>query len=248
MYNEKGDHSIQVCFSPLSWPLFEKEDALVIVTDIFRATTAICAALHNKVKAIIPVETIRESEHWKAKGYVSAGERDGVTLHGADFGNFPFNFMAPALQGKTIAMNTTNGTRAIKMAAAGNNLVVIGAFSNLSAVCAYAVRIRKEIIILCAGWKDRFSMEDSLFAGAATEKIIELGAGAFHTVCDSAIASAGLWQQAKDDPLTYIEKAAHRHRLKRLGLDDILEYSLTRDSTNVVPILKGDRLVAADHR
>lgn len=243
MYSENGEYRVSVCFSPLSWHLFEQDGALVIVTDIFRASTAMCAAFHNKVKAIIPVERIEESQKWKSKGYVSAGERDGKTLACADFGNSPFNFSEPGLQGKIIVMNTTNGTKAIRLAAKSNSQVVIGAFTNLTAVCTFAVHQRKEIIILCAGWKDRFSLEDTLFAGAATEKIITLGNGQFHTMCDSAIASADLWQSAKNDPLTYIEKAAHRHRLKRLGLDDILEYSLTIDSHQVVPILKDNRLI-----
>ncbi len=245
MYSEKGEYSIHVCFSPLSWPLFRKENSIVIVTDIFRASTAICAAFENGVKAIIPVETIEESRYWKEKGMVSAGERDGKTLDCADFGNSPFNFMEPGLKGKTIAMNTTNGTKAIRLAAESGNEVVIGAFTNLEAVCSHAAMSRKDIIILCAGWKDRFSMEDSLFAGAATEKIIKDSEGLYHTVCDSAIASTDLWRLASRDPLEYIEKAAHRHRLKRLGLDDILKYCFSVDSTAVVPVYRGDRLLSA---
>ncbi len=246
MYNESGEYSVSVCFSPLSWPLFAPSGAVVIVADVFRATTAMCAAFDNQVKAIIPLETIAESEEWKAKGYICAGERDGKTLDCADFGNSPYNFMDPSLQGKVLTMNTTNGTRAIRMAAAGDNLVLIGTFTNLSAVCAYTVAARKDVVILCAGWKDRFSMEDALFAGAAAYKIIELGKGTHHTTCDSAIAAADLWKIAAPDPLAYIEKAAHRHRLRRLGLDDILEYSLTPDSTSVVPVLQNDRLINKD--
>ena len=85
MYSETGDHSIHVCFSPLSWPIFKQGDALVIITDIFRATSAICAGFHNKVQAIIPVETIAESEDYKHKGYIRAGEREGKTIACADF-------------------------------------------------------------------------------------------------------------------------------------------------------------------
>ncbi|TVR40779.1 MAG: 2-phosphosulfolactate phosphatase [Bacteroidia bacterium] len=242
MYNEVGKYPVSVCLSPLSWPLFSKEDVVVIVTDIFRASTAICAGFENGVSAIIPVETIAESEQWKAKGYISAGERDGKTLDCADFGNSPFNFMAPELKGQVIVMNTTNGTKAIKMAAEESNSVLIGAFTNLSAVCNHAISQHKEIIILCAGWKDRFSMEDSLFAGAAVEHIIREGAGDYHTVCDSAIACAELWNNARHDLPAFIEKAAHRHRLRRLGLDDIIPYSLQNNITKVVPILRGDRL------
>ncbi|MDR4989284.1 MAG: 2-phosphosulfolactate phosphatase [Bacteroidales bacterium] len=244
MYSEQGDHSIQVCFSPLLWPLFRQDDTLVIITDIFRASTAICAAFHNEVSAVIPVETISESEAYKKKGFICAGERDGKTLDCADFGNSPFNFLDPGLKGETIVMNTTNGTRAIKRATEGNNVVIVGAFSNLDAVINYALRQHKNIIIFCAGWKDRFCTEDSLFAGAVVTELIERGQGAFHTMCDAAIASAELWNIARHDLLSFIEKTAHRHRLRKLGLDDVIPYCLELNTTSCLPIVKNDRLVS----
>jgi 2-phosphosulfolactate phosphatase len=237
MHSEKEQLSIEVCFSPLSWPLFQREEALVIVTDIFRASTAICAAFHNGVDAIIPVAEVSESEVWKQKGYIVAGERDGKKLACADFGNSPFNFLDPGLRGKTVVMNTTNGTQAIKMAGANSGEVAIGSFLNLTALCHHALSVNKHILIFCAGWKDRFSLEDTLFAGAMVEKLLHDGKGRFYTNCDSAIASADLWLLAKGNPLQYIEKAAHRHRLKRMGLDDILEYALTQDITEAIPVL-----------
>jgi 2-phosphosulfolactate phosphatase len=246
MYSEEGQFSIEVCFSPLSWPLFRKEDAVVVITDIFRASTAICAAFHNGVEAIIPVSEISESEAWKKKGYIVAGERDGQKLACADFGNSPFNFLEPSLRGKTIAMNTTNGTQAIRMVSDGRRPVAIGSFINLSAVSRFASGQNRDIIIFCAGWKNRFSLEDTLFAGALVEKLVHEYKGLFYTRCDSAIASADLWLLARGNPLQYIEKAAHRHRLKTMGLDDILEYALTQDITEAVPVLS-DGLIR-DHR
>ncbi len=243
MYSDQGDHQVEVCFSPISWPLFEKENAVVIVTDVFRATTAICAAFENGVSAIIPVENVSESEYWKKEGYITAGERNGITLECADFGNSPYNFMDPELRGKVISMNTTNGTRAIRMAAEKENEILIGAFSNLSAACRYAVNHQKDILILCAGWKDRFSMEDALFAGAAAGEIIALGKGSYYSVCDSAIASHELWKLAEPDPVRFIEKAAHRHRLKKMGLDEVIPYCLRRDVTQKVPRFQSGRLV-----
>lgn len=243
MYSEKGTHSIEVCFSPLSWPLYEKPNALVIVTDIFRASTAICAAFHNEVKSIIPVAEISESEAYKQKGYIVAGERDGKNLDCADFGNSPFNFLDPALKGKTVVMNTTNGTQAIKAASQAGNQVIIGAFINLSAVCRFAMEQEKDVLVFCAGWKNRFSMEDSLFAGATVEQLVVASKGKFHTTCDSAVAAADLWLMAKGNLLGYIEKAAHRHRLKKMCLDDVLEFCLTFDFTSALPVLENGKLV-----
>lgn len=245
MYSEDGKYNIEVCFSPLSWPLYDRDDAVVVITDIFRASTAICAAFHNGVKSIIPVAEISESEEYKKKGYIVAGERDGKKLDCADFGNSPFNFLEPALRGQTIVMNTTNGTQAIKTVAHGNNEVLIGAFINLTAVANYIMGLKKPVVIFCAGWKNRFSMEDTLFAGALVEHLLNNGRGVYHTMCDAAIASADLWLLAKGNPLGYVDKAAHRHRLRKMGLDDIIEFSLTTDFTTAVPVLRGKELVNA---
>ena len=241
MYSEEGKFSIEVCFSPLWWPLYEKRGAVVIVTDIFRATTAMCAAFQNKVKSIIPVAEIEESISWKEKGYIVSGEREGKTLECAEFGNSPFNFMEPRLRGQTVVMNTTNGTQALKMVKEGSNHVGIGAFTNRDAICDWAMALHLPVIIFCAGWKNRFSLEDTLFAGSVVEYL--LGNKDYHTMCDSAIASYELWQQAKNEPLAYIEKAAHRHRLKKMGLDDILEYSLQLNTSKCIPVLKGHELI-----
>ncbi len=245
MYSENGKYTVEVCFSPLSWPLYDREDAVVVITDIFRASTAMVAAFHNGVKSIIPVAEISESEEYKRKGYIVAGERDGKKLDCADFGNSPFNFLEPHLKGQTICMNTTNGTQAIKAVAHGRNEVVIGAFINISAVARYVMAQKKPVIIFCAGWKNRFSMEDTLFAGALVEQLLNNSRGEFYTKCDAAIASADLWLLAKGNPMEYIEKAAHRHRLRKMGLDDIIEFSMTSDFTQVVPVLRGTELVDA---
>lgn len=245
MYSESGKYSVEVCFSPLSWPLYDRENAVVVITDIFRASTAMVAAFHNGVKSIIPVAEISESEDYKARGFIVAGERDGKKLDCAHFGNSPFNFMEPHLKGQTICMNTTNGTQAIKAVAHGSNDVVIGAFINLKAVTRFAMEKKKPVVIFCAGWKNRFSMEDTLFAGAMVEQLITVGRGEYFTRCDAAIASADLWLLAKGNLIEYVEKASHRHRLRRMGLDDIIEFSLTTDFTDAVPVLQGNELVDA---
>lgn len=245
MYSEQGSYQVSVCFSPQQWELFASEDAVVIITDIFRATTAMCAAFQNQVKSLIPVAEISDSEAYKEKGYIVSGERDGKTLACAEFGNSPFNFMQPHLQGQTIVMNTTNGTQAIKLVQQTSRLIGMGAFTNLDAICQWAMQQQRDIIVLCAGWKNRFSLEDSLFAGAAVTRILEEGKGEFYTQCDSAIAAADLWQAARSNPRRYIEKAAHRHRLKKLGLDDILDYAMQLNTNQTIPVLQGNEIIDA---
>lgn len=245
MYSEKGRFTIEVCLSPLFYPLFQKKDALVVVTDIFRASTSMVAAFENGVKSIIPVAEVSESEAYKKKGFIVAGERDGKKLDCADFGNSPSNFLSPHLKGQTIVMNTTNGTQAIDIAARGNNMVIIGAFINLDAVAHYCAKQNKDLLVLCAGWKNRFSMEDSLFAGALVNKLITDYPGLFSTTCDSAMACADLWNIAGHDPTEYLQKAAHTHRLHKMGLQEAIPYCLSMNLTEAVPLLKGFQLLAA---
>ncbi len=233
--------NIEVCFSPALYDYYRNDNAIVVVSDILRATTAICAAFDNGVRNLIPVGGIDEAREWKGKGYLVAAERDGIVLDFADFGNSPFNFRPDRVRGKTIVYSTTNGTQAIMMAS-GAKHVAAGAFVNLSALAGWLRETGCDVVVLCAGWKNRFSLEDSVFAGALADKLI--GSGNFATMCDAAVAARELWLTARSDLVGYIEKAAHRHRLKKLGLDDVLGYCFTPDSTNVIPVLKGNMLVS----
>jgi len=236
----KKKGKIEVCFSPALFPYFENPEAIVIVTDILRASSAICTAFMNGVDRVIPVRTLEEAKEYKSKGYKVAAERDGLVKDFADFGNSPFNFTAERVKSQHIVYSTTNGTQAVQLASSGN-AVLIGAFLNISALHDFLISSSRDVIILCAGWKNKFNLEDTLFAGALSEKLI--GSGQFETICDSAIASLDLWGIAKSDPLTYVDKAAQRHRLRKNGLDDVIEYCLTFDLTRIIPVLKNDYLV-----
>ena len=235
--------SVEVCFSPVLFPdILAKDEFIVVLVDILRATTTICTAVANGVQAIIPVATHDEARQLKAKGFLVATEKDGVQLDFADFGNSAFSFTADRIAGKTLVYCTTNGTRALQIAK-GASGIAIGAFINISALTEWLTRQRRDVVILCSGWKNRFCLEDTLFAGALTARLLETGR--FHTECDSAQASMDLWSLARGDVLGYIEKAAHRHRLKKLRLDDVIPYSFSCDLVEVVPVFDG-RVIKGD--
>jgi len=236
-------NNIEVCFSPKLFPeIVMKPGFIVVLVDILRATTSICAAFENGVDRIIPVATLEEARMMKTKGYLVATELDGKKLDFADFGNSAFNFSRVAIEGKTLVYCTTNGTRALAIAKDAKN-IAMGAFTNISALTAWLSHQNHDVVILCSGWKNKFCIEDSLFAGALTEKLLS-GKG-FQTNCDSAAAAMDLWNVARPDIIAYVEKAAHRHRLKKLELDDVIPYSFTLDLTMVVPVFNGIEIVNA---
>ncbi|MEI6725750.1 MAG: 2-phosphosulfolactate phosphatase [Actinomycetes bacterium] len=229
--------SVEVCFSPgLFQDILTKGDFIVVLVDVLRATTTICTAVGNGVEAIIPVATHAEARRLKSQGFLVASEKDGVQLDWADFGNSALSFTREAIGGKTLVYCTTNGTRALHLAK-GASSIAIGAFINISALTEWIAAQQKNVVILCSGWKNKFCLEDTLFAGALTGRLLDTGL--FQTECDSAHASMDLWDLAEGDVLCYVEEAAQRHRLKRLGLDDVIPYSFECDRVDVVPVFDG---------
>jgi 2-phosphosulfolactate phosphatase len=231
--------NIEVCFSPALFPGFRNPEALAVITDILRATSAIVTAFENGVERIIPVGTLEEARAYKEKGYMVAAERDGIVRDFADFGNSPFNFSRERIMGRQIVYSTTNGTQAIHVASECHQ-VLIGAYLNFTAVYELLNKQDRDVIILCAGWKNKFNLEDSLYAGALARQL--LSTGNYRTICDSTLASIDLWEQARTDLMGYIEKVAQRERLRKNKLDDVIEYCHTFDVTRAIPVLNGDHL------
>lgn len=234
-------NQVEVCFSPPLFPQFAREGTIVVVVDIFRATSAMVTAFQHGAAAIIPVSTIKEAREYKAKGFLAGGERNGEVVEGFAFGNSPFSYMSEEIAGREIALTTTNGTRAINIAAKQADSIAIGSFLNLTALAQWIIPQGKDVVILCAGWRDRFNMEDSLFAGALTNLL--LISGKFYSDCDSANASSLVYRSARRNPLRFLSNCSHRKRLRHLHLEKDVEYCLRTDLTDVVPVFKDGKLV-----
>jgi 2-phosphosulfolactate phosphatase len=192
------------------------------------------------VERIIPVGTLEEAKDFKEKGYMVAAERDGIVRDFADFGNSPYNFTPEQVNGKQIVYSTTNGTNAIQLASSGSQ-VLIGAYLNISALARHIMEEGRDLLVLCAGWKNKFNLEDTLFAGALAEMVLE--DDRFYTICDATLGAMDLYDAAKLDMLAYIEKVAQRHRLKKNNLDDVIGYCHEFDLTELIPALKERYLV-----
>jgi 2-phosphosulfolactate phosphatase len=230
-----GKRILETCFSPALYEADLHADSIVVIIDILRATSAICTAFANGADSIIPVAGIEEAREYKNRGYLVAAERDGYVLDFADFGNSPFNFTREKVEGKTIVYSTTNGTGIIRMASSAG-YIVIGSFLNISALAKWIISRDNNVILFCAGWKNRFSLEDTICAGALAEKL--MSSSLYSTICDSTLAALDLWSLAKDDLPGYIEKAAQRSRLRDKKLDDCIPFCLTSDYTGKIPVIK----------
>ncbi|HOO98487.1 MAG TPA: 2-phosphosulfolactate phosphatase [Bacteroidales bacterium] len=231
---------LETCFSPALYEASLHVGSIVVVIDIFRATSAICTAFENGVKSIIPVAGVEEAREYKERGYLVAAERDGFVLDFADFGNSPFNFTREAIEGKTIVYSTTNGTGIIKKASSAY-AIIIASYLNITAVNGWLAGQDRDVVLFCAGWKNRFNLEDTICAGALAERL--MNSGLYTTNCDSTHAALDLWSLAKDDLHGYTQKVAQRSRLREKGLDDCISFCLRHDFTKKIPVIKDGILV-----
>jgi 2-phosphosulfolactate phosphatase len=233
--------NIEVCYTPQAYPLFHKDDSIVVVIDIFRATSAIVTAFYNGVSKMIPVATVEEAKEYQTNGYLAAAERNGEMIDGFELGNSPFGYMNNKVKGKIIAISTTNGTQAIEASRKASK-IVIGSFLNLDVLCEYLAAQKKDVVLVCAGWKNKFNLEDTVFAGAIVSKL-STGDLSCEVTCDSAIASKHLYELAKDDLYGFLSNSSHRNRLAKLDLERDIKYCLTPNQCPVIPVMEGKYLV-----
>ncbi len=230
------------CFSPAQLHLYDLSDAVVVIIDVFRATSTIAAALYNGATCIIPVDTVAKAiEMGDDLGAIAAGERDGQIAAGLKYGNSPLEYTRDFIAGKTLVLTTTNGTRLLQMALENNaSTIITGSFPNLSAVCEFLIKENKNVVLGCAGWKDRFNVEDTLFAGAVISRIKEY----FTIHCDSSLVAEILYEQHKNDLPGFAPNLTHYHRLvSRFGLIEDIRFCLTPDAANVLPLYTDGKLM-----
>lgn len=234
--------NLYTSFSPALLHLYDVSNSIVVIIDILRATSTIATALHNGARSVIPVDSVsRCIELGRQIDGITAGERDGKVADGLEYGNSPFEYPREFIEGKTLVLTTTNGTRLLHMALEkGAREIITGAFTNLSAVCDHLVEMNQNVILGCAAWKDRVNMEDILFAGAVISRLKDQ----FTLQCDSSHIAETLYRAAKKDLFGFMktQDASHYHRLMGFGLEKDIRYCLTPDTANVLPVYKEGKL------
>ncbi len=231
--------TIDVCLSPELMHLYDVHDRTVVVVDILRATSCMVTAFAHGVESITPFANLDICRDMKGKGYITAGERDGKKVQGFDKGNSPFEYTGDQVKGKKIAFTTTNGTRAIEKSREAKE-VIIGSFLNLASVARHVLLNENNILVVCAGWKGKVNLEDTLFAGALVNALKDH----IEPDCDAPLAAQHLYNMAKKDMVNFLSNSSHVKRLNRLNIQKDIEYCLTLDLFKVLPKLRGGMLLA----
>jgi 2-phosphosulfolactate phosphatase len=139
---------------------------LGVVIDLMRATSSIVQALASGYRRVLCCSEIDEARALRAElgeSAITGGERDAQRIEGFDAGASPREFLEP--RAETLILSTTNGTRAIVSAVESCEEVVLGSLLNLEAVAALVRERGEDVVLLCAGYKDAFAIDDAYCAG-----------------------------------------------------------------------------------
>ncbi len=230
---------LDVFFTPNQVKPVETAGRLVLIVDVLRASTTVATALGNGAKTVIPVEgadeVISRSKEFARSQILLAGEQKMHPIAGFDIGNSPQSFTAAVVEGKTILITTTNGTRTL-LGVQNARDIVIASYVNFSAVLALmkvAASSSTDVAIICAGEEGSFTLEDSACAGRYVRAIPKR---ADIQTNDAAAASVLIEKKYGDNIAKVFKESAHGQALASAGFGDDLTAAAQVDSYPVVPI------------
>lgn len=202
---------LDVVFTPAGLTSTEVQGRTVFVIDILRAATAMCAALSNGARALIPAasteEALRLAQTIGSTEVLLAGEQSCMRIPGFHLGNSPLEMTETAVRGKTIVVTTTNGTKALLacQGAANVYLACAGNFSVAAERAREAIRQERDLLVVCAGRDGTFSLDDAYTAGRLAVAALG-GRKPRRGLNDAGIASLDLvrrYGEHWERPLTY---------------------------------------------
>ncbi|MBK7174574.1 MAG: 2-phosphosulfolactate phosphatase [Bacteroidales bacterium] len=233
--------TIEAILTPVLFEARETRHAFVtVVVDVLRATSAFNAAFDSGIESIVPVADLEQLRYYTTKNFLTAAERDGNKVDFTDFGNSPTRFLNASLEGRHLAYSTTNGTRALGIAAPHGPLIT-AAFTNLDKAVSYLNALNLNVVILCSGWKDSISLEDTLCAGAIIQNLSLFPQ--FHPTGDAAEMSQDMWLKYNTDIVACCSRGDHYQRLLNLGLTEDLKHCLSLNISESLPVFDGRQLI-----
>lgn len=234
--------TVDVFFSPAGVDEASVEGKTAVVIDVIRATSTLVEALANGARAIFPTisteEAVKLASSLGREDTLLCGERKGLKVEGFDLGNSPAEFTAEVVHGKQLVMTTTNGTRAF-FAAEGADRVLAASFMNLSAV-AKALDGVADLVIVCSGRENRFSLDDALCAGVLVQTL-EKGLEEGLELNDAGRVVRDLASKYTVDA-DFLRSTAAGEALVKVGLEGDLDLCASLDRYSLVPEMRERRI------
>lgn len=224
------------------------KDRTVVVIDALRACSTIITALNNGARAVVPVADMAQAgkiaTNLDQQSYLLGGERSGEKIDGYHLGNSPLEYTGDKVTDRTIIFNTTNGTVAIDQARPAEHLL-IGSFLNAGRVVEFIEEVGDDLTIVCAGWRNRVSLEDTLCAGLMLYRLWNGVEPA--SVSDGAHIAFTQYLHDRESMAAAIRRCNHAQWLTGRGYSDDVDYCLQVDALPVLPYYLDSRLILYDN-
>lgn len=216
----------------------------VVVFDILRATSTIVTALEQGCRFVLPALTPEEAMDTaqnpplgvKPSEVLLAGERGGKKIDGFPHGNSPLEYEQAKVKDRVIVLTTSNGTRAIRGSQGAAN-VFIGSLLNARSTALAALATGLDITLVCAGTRNKYSLEDTLAAGFIALYVMEApgqGSHREYQLTDAANAAVLLARNYQEKPLEALYASLHGQKLLNLGCRQDLIYCSGLNTLNIV--------------
>ena len=214
----------------------EIKDRVVVVVDVLRATSVVVTAINNRCRDIIPVieieEAVNMSKNYDREAVLLAGERNAKKIDGFDLSNSPLEYTQDVIEGKTIILTTTNGTRAIKNCSDAKD-IFIGSMLNARAVAEAITKSGEDVTIICAGTEGRFSLDDIVASGLIIHEVINGGADV--ELNDLGLVCRELYSVYGDNVHDILKDTYHYNQLLEAGFKEDIDYCLRKNIIDKVP-------------
>jgi 2-phosphosulfolactate phosphatase len=236
---------LEVLFAPAEFNALANRDlsqSTCVVFDVLRATSSMITAFANGAARILPCCEIAEAIAAKKTNpaLLLAGERNGLRITSAitgsidfDLGNSPRELAKDKVCGRSLAMTTTNGTRALRACGKAKS-VFISSFLNLAAT-AEAVRAEKpaHLLLVCSGTYELAAYEDTLAAGATCKLLSDLFLP--DNLTDSSLMAKQIYQSSEPNLSAALKSSQNGRRLmSQPQLRDDVDFCAQRDVMNLV--------------
>lgn len=223
---------------------------LVVIIDVWRASTSIITALANGCIGIIPVAEVEQARELAKKfppnSILLGGERNELPIPGFDLSNSPLDYVADRVRDKRIIFTSSNGAKLFRDARFAKKTVV-GGFLNVTMLSDLILKNDLDVSILCAGKNDQFGLEDAVCGGMIIDKIIKKAPDRWEVKAnDGALAARILYDFYAIDISKMIYQSTHGRRLIEIGQEPDLLISVSIDSQEIIPILKNGELISYD--
>jgi 2-phosphosulfolactate phosphatase len=230
----------------LSEAKLETGSKIAVVLDVLLATTTITSALEDGAKEVIPVmdseEALETAKKFNSTHCVVAGELNAKPLDG-------FVYPSPSLirkmvKDKTLILSTTNGTVALRKAAAAKKVFIASLVNN--PFVAGAVRQEKAdtIVVVCSGNSSGFSLEDFYGAGHFIDCLLGNNQKQFE-LTDSALAALLFYQGNKERSKEILASSLVGRMFNRNEGELELQFASQKGTINRIPVLENGKVVCA---